>query len=397
MKINKEIVMQKDRILIISQDYPYPINSGNKRKLKDLLSYLLSKHYLIDFIVITDDIDSIDQSKNKYENINFISMIKYNRNILSYIKMIINGVPLFYFTIFDFNKMRAIRKLIKKNQYKMIISDTLITSIYLKHIKFRKKVLIINDSSSLLFIDSIRFKKNLIDNIRSITQFIGAYIVEKTIAKYFHKIIVVSHYDRLYLKRHSLIRRNIHYVPISFGTSKVNSNKNKLDKTSKYRLIYWANLMGHELSFVKWFDNNVFTKLNPEKYELIIIGKIDDKLKNHIYQGYVEHISDYITDKTIFISPIFKRHGQLLKLMDAINMELPICASKESFYGYYHLGISGLKMINEPYNIDQWVNLIKDISDYYSEYREHTLELKSLIVDNYNKDKVFEYYKKVLS
>lgn len=103
-------------------------------------------------------------------------------------------------------------------------------------------------------------------------------------------------------------------------------------------------------SGLKWFMENVWNKLNPDEYELYIVGgnppsfiKSYNNNTNVFVTGYVDDVDKYIEKCDVSIVPLFIGSGQRVKIIESFGKGIPVISTSIGAEGL--VGTSGKDLL----------------------------------------------------
>lgn len=201
-------------------------------------------------------------------------------------------------------------------------------------------------------------------------------IIEKKNIFRDEKNTVIYSNKLIYLTRRDLLRSKELYgysmdakrfiIPIC-----MNNNLVRLKPiNNKINFVFIGSLWyGPNSESIKWFVNNVWKKsfINDKNLSLIIAGSKPNEeiikmnsIKNiDVYPNF-SSIEDIIPKNSIFISPIISGAGMKVKIAEALQMGLPIIASKESLIGYEE--VNKFDFIIEANDEVEYIKAINEVS-----------------------------------
>ncbi len=288
-----------NKVLIIVNQFPPPINGGNIRWLK-FVKFLLKNNidtYVIINSNVKDDIEfnnfKIEQNielakfyyqKNLNSNINPINKLKKFK-LLTYIKKSFNKylVPDKY--LFTWNKI-AIRqaiKIINENSIENIICSappfsTLLIGLELKKI-YKNKINLISD-----FRDLWSLSPNFHLNLQKLHFF--NKILEKKVLQKSDKVIFVSNSIKNNTLEHFNVKSTIKYNVIENGCDLTNFNKSiykkNVDKNNKINISYIGSIFGARCNNKLYKGLLDFSISNSPNFYLNFIGEFDNNYINNL-------------------------------------------------------------------------------------------------------------------
>ncbi|MCX7879857.1 MAG: glycosyltransferase family 4 protein [Ignavibacteria bacterium] len=187
----------------------------------------------------------------------------------------------------------------------------------------------------------------------------------------------------------------------------IDLNKWKPDRTAKRnpKEIVFATTFGwvHNLNGLRWFLEKVFPIVRKEVPDVVltIIGKdAPNSLKNFTnvsLVGYVDSVQPYYNRANLAISPLFVGSGIRVKILEAMAMELPVVSTIVGKEGITATEENGLFASDNPEEFATYVvQLIKNYD--YARYKGE--QARKYISENHSVENnikiIFLEYKKIL-
>jgi glycosyltransferase involved in cell wall biosynthesis len=130
------------------------------------------------------------------------------------------------------------------------------------------------------------------------------------------------------------------------------------------------------LEGTKWFLKNVWNELNHELFELTIAGKgAFEIFKNETtlnFNEYWQNFEEIKSQYDILIVPLFSGGGIRIKILEAIQYQLPIISTKK--------GIEGIE-VNTSISIADSKDEFKEILNTLEQNRNQLLEIQEKMLD----------------
>ncbi|MBJ6930134.1 glycosyltransferase family 4 protein [Vibrio cholerae] len=150
----------------------------------------------------------------------------------------------------------------------------------------------------------------------------------------FKRIIFVSKRDARLFNHFSRVKS----IAIENGISLDFKKKSdfKIKNSSRVSLVFHGDLTYAPNIEAVIFLQNLSKKIN-ENYQIDVIGKYDENLKNKCdrlnFLGFVDDLSESLTKYDIYICPIFSGAGIKNKLLEASYMKIPVISTTEAAMG----------------------------------------------------------------
>ena len=327
------------RILFIADKVPYPIyNDGGTLMNYHLLKFLNHNH-IVHFISFARDNlpdDFLKHICNTSILVNKKIRLTKIHTLLSFIKQ---NPPFYNNKSTGFTK--NINDLIKNNKYDLIFIDSIFMDVYGSEINHPNKIISLHDSLSLLYLTFYKKSNNIFHKLYyGYCNFIYKK-KELQILKTYKKCLFVSSKDINYLKNKSSLSVNNSFV-IPNGVNQQLIDKPLKDSKDERRIVF-TGVMDYKpnIDAVLFFVDKIFPLIlikNP-KVIFSIVGKNPTKeiqeLKssNIKVTGFVEDISEYILNSTVYVSPLVSGAGLKNKILEAMALRTPIVATSISLDG----------------------------------------------------------------
>ncbi|MBT3249516.1 MAG: glycosyltransferase [Candidatus Pacebacteria bacterium] len=332
------------KIIYITEQFPYPPDSGGKIKTLNTLN-TLSKKYQVHLI-------SFSPQQIKIENENYLKRIltsstvivdktindhvKDNKNKL--IRNYLKGVPYLIFQYQNQEATQKINKLIKKINPTAIHIDHLNMSQYLPAIKKCAWVFEEHNLESKLLWSRFICTKHLKTKLFLLIETFLTKFYELKILSKFDVIFSISDHDKKILKKITPPTPVFTYLlPIE--------KKSLSNKVEPGNILFIGDLTWQpNYNAVKWFIKGVLPLIvsTHPKITLHLVGKFDETLANYhgysntIFHGYQKNIQKFLKKADLFVMPFKIGEGIRIKTLIALSAGIPIVATST--------GVKGLKL-----------------------------------------------------
>ena len=387
------------KILFIADKVPYPIYKDGGTLMNFHILNFFNKNHNVDFIAFgkdkfPDDFMRDICTTNILVNDN-IKLTKFHM-LLSLIRQ----NPPFYNNRSDVF-LDKIKDLMDNNKYDLIFIDSIYMDVYGSEIKHHNKIISLHDSLSLLYLSFYK-KSNKI--FSKIYYKYCSYVYKKKelyILSNYKKCFFVSPNDIAHLKGKSSFLINNSYV-IPNGV-----NQQLIDKPLNIRrykhTIVFTGVMDYKpnVDAVLFFADKILPLIlikNP-KVTFFIVGKnptkkIQDlKSSNIIVTGFVDDISDYILNSTVYVSPLISGAGLKNKILEAMALRTPIVSTSISLDGINVENDIHILCKDNPRDFAESVCLLLDNEKLRDELATNAYEL---ILNKYSWKYIYSLYNKVL-
>ncbi len=328
------------KLLIVCTRFPYPVNGGDKLRVASNVNFLKTK-FKIDICYIG------------YENIKIPSKIKNVKNIFKFNLKKKNFVSLLLNFLFskeplqvNFYHGKSIEKKIKerfkKRKYDIIIFHLLRSTKYHKLFKSKKKYL--DNSDSLIMNYKRLFRKS---KFRLLNYF---YLIEaKKIFYYysrnlqnFQKIFYISKFDLKFDRKILNLKKTKKFF--LFNRNRLNTKKMNLYSQNSKNLLFIANFKSVSNLFATYKNLNLIRELKRKnkKINIYFCGNksfffnILIKLfgKKELYLGNIENLEKCKIKFKYGLGNLVYSSGFQNKILEYINLGLPVITSREVSYGF---------------------------------------------------------------
>jgi polysaccharide biosynthesis protein PslH len=326
---------KKMKILFITNLLPYPLDNGGKIKTFHTIQ-ALSKNNDVDLVTF---VNSSSEKKNRnflngicnnVEVIEKIVIMKSSKLVFvsSFIKSLFSKYPYVVSKFYSTKMSKKIRELQNQKNYDLIYVDHLQMMIYKKELK-SPIILDQHNVESKIIERLAQNQKSIIKKIIGHLEYKKLFVFEKKALSHSTKTIALSSTDRNELIKINENASDIEIVPICIPQ---NFLKNTIHQSSgtPLKLLFVGTLTWYpNYQGLKWFIENVFLKLDMNKYELFVVGgnPPEDLTKhdspNIHFTGYVDSIDEYIEKCDINIVPLFVGSGLRVKIIEAFAKGIP--------------------------------------------------------------------------
>ena len=328
---------KKINILIIANKTVFPASDGGSLAIAKLCNILSEQKYIIDLISISKDnnVNTIRKpikSKHNKSIHQFLFQKNMQFHMLRFIKSLFQKTSYqasrFYHTkIQDF-----IQNKIKKNQYKIIVFESIFTTVYLNKLKiptYTKTILRAHNVEHKIWKDLANKQK--IKKLPFLLLSEQLRLMEENMPKKIDYIFTLSKKDEKYFR--NKFPKKTHNIPVTF---EVESNKTKKIKNSIFHLgaMDWKpNIEG-----INWFLKEVKPLIEAKhNINIYIAGKNMPsyyiKEKNIIINSDIEDAKSYIKNKEILFVPLLSGSGIRIKILEAMAIGIPVVSTKQGAEG----------------------------------------------------------------
>lgn len=333
MDINKHY-----KILFLSPVLPYPLDDGMKIRSFHTINQLLKKGYEVTVICF------LNGKKDKH-NLEILRKV-LNIDIRGInIKISLNSLNRIFYSFFS--KYPFYMKLYYRKNYNMQLNELLSTlnfdlvyvfnstmCLYAADLEM-PKILDSVDSQSRGWLGGFKSTKNIVHKLYWYTDYIKAKRIEKQDYVKYDYVITAAERDAEYLKK--LTNVNLCSVPNGVDMSYFKP-ENIEPIHNSITFVGTMDAFSNQQAVI-YFINEIYpgVKKAIPSVKVFIVGKKtpDNILELHdginiFVMGYVENISSFIDKSEIIISPLKMATGIQNKILEAMAMNKPIVATRES-------------------------------------------------------------------
>lgn len=365
--------MQKKTILVISELFPYPPDSGGKIKSINTIQ-TLSKRFNITLVCFAEEPPA--QSNVAYllkfvDHVEIILLPELNtapqRNLSQLFKNYLKGIP---YLVYQFSSKAAeekIESIIVSLKPDVIHIDHLNMAQYLPKIK--SQIWILEEHNIEHKLAWTKFKHYLKYNktrMFFLLESILIFFYEKRMLKKFDHIFAISRNDK------DIIRRLFSLKSVSIqqlvypSKARFLSKKKSLNKILFIGDLTWfPNTMA-----INWFLSKVLPEIKQHipTIQCIFVGKITNEFKKlHAgtsgvhFEGFKENVLPYFNSATIFVLPFHTGGGVRIKALTAWAHYLPIVSTTLGMQGTDAIANTHYLQANSAVEFaQQCVSLLKD-------------------------------------
>jgi glycosyltransferase involved in cell wall biosynthesis len=259
------------------------------------------------------------------------------------------------------------------------------------------------DCLSLLYIRYYQNSSSLLKKLYYYSQ----YLVTRSIEEYYYsrvnKILFVSEVDKNHCAHSFHKIDDIKFDNIVNGVEMYVKRSNNNNTDSKKINIGFSGILNYtpNAKAVEFIVDHIMAKAIEMDDSIVfhIIGKnppghlekYKEKFGEHlVITGFVEDINEYLSNLDIFISPLFVGTGMKNKILQAMNLGIPIICTSVSVEGISELKDQENYLICDSVNGDEWANKIHLLVHDAERRGQFSTETVRIIKDNYSWGKIAE-------
>jgi sugar transferase (PEP-CTERM/EpsH1 system associated) len=337
------------RILIVTDSCPYPMFSGGKIRVYNLIKRIAEKHevWLATFVHNAEEIQGLTQMEKICCEVIGVKINKIPRlnKLIGYLKYALRGIPFEYFYLDSEDFSRELRTLTEKVDFDILHMLPSGMGVYLDHLSLKpscKCILGFFDVNSNQYNRISRIQRNPYWQIRN---WLFAFMTrrwEPKITQQFDRCEVVSESDKKMLQQiNPLVKIDV--IPNGVDTHLFHPLPKSVGPPI---MMFIGNLDYYPCrDAMLYFTKEIFPIIRNTlpNAELLIVGvnpppEIKKLESNAIHvTGQVLDIKPYYQQSTVCVVPLRAGGGTRLKILEAMALGRPVISTS--------IGFEGLKVI----------------------------------------------------
>lgn len=392
------------RILQICNKSPLPPKEGGPIAMFNLAEALLNNGHKVDVLAVETDkfpIDANDVKRFENENYKFNSeYIDTGIKPIDAFLALLTSKPYHVQRFIDRVFRRKLFKIIKENEYDVIIFETIYVTPYIHMVKkFSNAICVLrthnieNQIWSRIAANENNFLKRFY--IKHLTSCLKKY--EKSIVNQFHALACISPAEVEYFQSENpnLICK---HVPFSFDSQVVAVDSSKVQNVFYHlgSMDWIPNLEG-----MKWFLNEVLPLLKESGKDLKIkiagrnmpdwINKYNCDILEVV--GEVDSVNDFIENKSCLFVPLFSGSGVRIKIIEAMNFGKAVISTSLGAEGINYTDGKNIIIANDKF---EFANAFINLHENPDLAINLGLEAKSLITNFHSFDVTFKAFDEII-
>jgi sugar transferase (PEP-CTERM/EpsH1 system associated) len=326
-------------ILFLSTENPYPPDGGHHLRTFNVLKILANRHkiYFVGFAQDEGELKYIPEIKKFCETVDIYKVSKtgYNKN---FFMLACNNVfskhPLITQRYFIKEARERIEQVLAHHSIDLVHMDMLALGLYRGMLKDTPVILTNHNVESLRFYRWIAKERNLFAKSFLFYQYLKLKQFEKRICPAFNQCIVVSDYDKTYLKN---LCGMDNFVVIPNGVD-IHYFKPDSVAVRKNRMVWVGGMTGpYNSDAVNFFIEKIWPVIKYEAPEATIdfVGAgPPQRLRDKASQdesvkvlGFVSDIRPIVRRASVFVAPIRIGSGTKIKVLNAMAQAKPVVAT----------------------------------------------------------------------
>lgn len=358
------------KVLIISTQYPYPADNGKKIILKSIFDFIIESSDCVDCILIGNQESSMNFDTSVTNSLKIFGKPKLSTQLLNilYSTLIRRRKSIQESILFSNKIKKRIGQQINKNNYDLILYDTLRTGQYMENRPDVEQYIYLDDLFSIRYNNMLtvlskykdikmqplgNFKNNLpkalqkLVDSRTICRFL--LNLEKNLIKKnennspekFDKVLLISSKEINILKERNKSNcnsnNNIFEVKPKLAVPKVLDYKVQKKDRNRFIFLGALNVPHNDVSICKFIESTIrqISEHIPN-FELVVIGKnpsaklieLSKKYNQQIKLiGYIENLDIIFDEAAAMIIPLLFGSGVKIKTLEALSRGLPVIST----------------------------------------------------------------------
>lgn len=382
------------KIVLITQNWPYPPISGESVIVYNLLKFLAERH---EFHLIAL-MDEVSEEVHPIEQLASAERLYCPRrkSLLGYLTNIWRPYPYGIYAGTHYDIGVKINELVRKLKPDLVQFCSLGLSLYEPFVPPEfPRVLLAADSLSMVMERLALNERNLPRRLHYKLNRRRASALESKVYPRFNAVVLVSDVDAQVVKSHS--PRSKVYV-INNGVDVEYFSRSREELGNNLGIVGNFGYVPNEMAALRLLKDilprvkdrypNIKAYaigINPTE-EMCTLGRKDDAI---IITGYVEDVRPYLEELGVFVAFLESGGGIKNKILEAMSMELPVVGT--------YIAFEGIKGNNKEHfvQVDNIEHAVKEIDFLFSNKPKMRLigqKARDLVVNYYSwKEKVKEY------
>jgi len=390
---------KKINILIIANKTVFPSSDGGSLAMGKLCDILIDQQYMIDLISISKNntlLNTIEKPTESKHNthINQIVFQKNMRfNILSFVNSILQNTSYQASRFYHKKIQKFIQNKVDKKKYKIIIFESIFTTIYLNKLKTppsTKKILRAHNIEHKIWRDLANQQK--VKKIPFLLLANQLRILEENTPRKLDYILTLSEKDEKYFK--SRFPKKTYNIPVTFKTQ-----SNKITKIQNSIFHLGAMDWKPNIEGLDWFLKKVKPLIEiKNNIKIYIAGKnmpthyMRHKSENIIINSSIENAHDYIKNKEILFVPLLSGSGIRIKILEAMSIGTPVISTTQGANGIPYTHNKNIIIADNP---DDFADAIHKLIENKSWARKIGENGKILINTYFSKKSILDKWNKI--
>lgn len=375
------------KVLFMTYDFPYPFNSGGKIRAANLLKYSQRGCAISLFSFTRGEVSSRQLKKLQEMNIKNIQLFpRPAHTVVSKIKSTISMKGSIFNMLYYSRAVEdALVREIEKNDIDILHCESFYTSYYInpRIISTGVKTVFGTENIEYKLYDAY-VRSSVMPLLRPIYQREVQKIKkeEHTAAALADQCIAVSAEEAAHFTSES----GKECVVIENGIDPEYFVYKKRKKKNICTVLFVGNFRYFpNVEAVEYLYNNIYKKLNAQKFSLMIVGKDAQKLaiplhRNITVHEYIEDIRDAYQEADVFVFPTQLGGGTNFKLLEAMACGVPVVGLPDRLTA---LGVTAGKHFFQAKDPEEFIDTIQQIAKGAVDVNIVTKHARTFVEKNY--------------
>lgn len=358
------------RLIWVTYDLPYPLNSGGKIRAYNLLKHLKNNFdvTLFSYYRKESQLEYLEEVKNVVSNVQVFKR-RYIWDVRNLLLATFSNKPLLTISYENLSLINSLKREISKGDYKYIHFEFFGTSVYLSEVKKMGIKVVLGNENVEYEIYRKYLERNKVPILSKLMQY-DVWKLQRLEEKSYRESdinIAVSESDMRTIK--SKGGRNCFLVPNGVDVSYYRKFVKIMSQVPINKALFTGNLLYQQNNdAVKWFLTEVLPLILEKipDFKLIIVSGYEPRWISR-YHKFVELIKDDKSDFSsfvqladVFILPVWVKSGTNIKLLQALACGVPVVSTTHGLSGYDFSGETVLSSDNTVGFAAKVVLLLKD-------------------------------------
>jgi sugar transferase (PEP-CTERM/EpsH1 system associated) len=386
-------------ILFLSTENPYPPDGGHHLRTFNVLKILASRHkiYFVGFAQDKSEFKYIPEIKKFCETVDIfkVSETGYNKAFfLLACKNLFSKQPLIAQRYFIPEARKRIKQMVVDGSIDLVHMDMLALGLYKEILKDTPVILTNHNVESLRIYRWMQIEKNLLIKCFLYYQHLKLRAFEQRICPEFDQCIVVSEYDRNYLKDLCGVDN---FVVIPNGVD-VRYFKPESGEVKRDHLVWVGGMTGpYNSDAVDFFLEKIWSLVKHKVPEATIDfagGGPTQTLRKKALEDKTVHVLGFVPDvrpivqrASVFVAPIRIGSGTKIKILNAMAQAKPVVATTAAAEGIDVTPEENILIADDP---EEFAKKILNLLKNEEMRREMGEKARELIERKYSWDVISE-------
>jgi polysaccharide biosynthesis protein PslH len=323
-----------ERILVVSNDFPYPPNNGGALDTWGRIQTLKKLGYSVDLVATVRAAPSRENIEAAKQEVDQLFIVERERGL----KAALSWQP------FQLRSRAGLRTVALSHEYAAVVMDAEHVTPILQNqrLRARKRILRIQNNEVHSFQEMSRSSKSLIEKVFYRSEAVKFMVFSPYLKSKADVLWFISDFEmKEHLKNHPTDCGKSVFVPHA-----VHANSMRRQALNGQTVLFLGTLaLSNNARAVEWYISNVHPFLSDlPDYRFVVAGntrgmstealhKMVQRHQNIIIYENPKDIQVLYGDSAVFINPVFRGAGLKLKTIDAIQAGLPVVATSTALEG----------------------------------------------------------------